>query len=112
MTDTVAASASITAGITYAVDTGEKPVNETFGPGNIRRRNSGAKEVRPMQIRDVRLLAAQGGLAARAAEQLAILVHLRYDAEPEIRAATGVDLGEIAKRIGGGSAPPPAKPAK
>ena len=55
--DTVAAGAAITAGITYAVDTGEKPVNETFGPGNIRRRNSGAKEVRPMPIRNGRPLA-------------------------------------------------------
>jgi len=55
--DTVAAGAAITAGITYAVDTGEKPVNETFGPANIRRRNAGAKEVRPMPIRDGRPLA-------------------------------------------------------
>ncbi len=52
------AAPTITAGITYAVDTGAKPVNETFGPGNIRRRNIGAKEVRSMTIRDGRSLAA------------------------------------------------------
>jgi hypothetical protein len=48
---------AITAGIVYAIDTGEKPVNETFGPNNIRRRNTGAKEARPMTIRDGRPLA-------------------------------------------------------
>src|SRR3989440_4037430 len=30
--------------ITYTRDTGEKPVNETFGPNNIRRRTSGNEE--------------------------------------------------------------------
>jgi hypothetical protein len=43
------------ADITYAVDTGEKLVNETFGPGNIHRRSSGTYEARPMPIRDGRL---------------------------------------------------------
>jgi hypothetical protein len=54
---TEAGTEAITAAITYAVDTGEKPVNETFGPGNIRRRNAGAKEQRPMPIHDGRPLA-------------------------------------------------------
>ena len=49
----------MTAGITYAIDTGEKLVNETFGPGNIHRRSSGSYEARPMAIRDARPLAAQ-----------------------------------------------------
>lgn len=52
------ASGGVTAGITYAVDTGEKLVNETFGPGNIHRRSSGSYEARPMHIRDGRALAA------------------------------------------------------
>jgi hypothetical protein len=56
-TDTTAAA--ITADITYAVDTGEKPVNETFGPNNIRRRSVGLKEQRPMRIRDGRPLAGE-----------------------------------------------------
>ena len=59
-TDTTAAA--ITADITYAVDTGEKPVNETFGPNNIRRRNVGRKEPRPMRIRDGRPLAGEFSL--------------------------------------------------
>jgi hypothetical protein len=40
--------------ITYTKDTGEKLVNETFGPNNIRRRSSGPEETRPMEIADGR----------------------------------------------------------
>jgi hypothetical protein len=42
------------AGIRYTVATGEKLVNETFGPNNIRRRTSGADEVRDVEIADGR----------------------------------------------------------
>jgi hypothetical protein len=45
--------------------------------------------------RDVRLLAAQGGLATRAHEQLAILVLLVDDADPEIRGIAGSTLDRI-----------------
>ena len=44
----------ITADIPYTVDTGEKLVNETFGPGNIRRRTQGAWEKRSMRVEDGR----------------------------------------------------------
>src|SRR3989441_11355335 len=40
--------------IVYTVDTGEKLVNETFGPNNIRRRTSGSERVHPVEIRDGR----------------------------------------------------------
>jgi hypothetical protein len=40
--------------IVYTVDTGEKLVNETFGPNNIRRRTSGSERRHPMEIRDGR----------------------------------------------------------
>jgi hypothetical protein len=53
---------AITAQLTYAVDTGEKPVNETFGPGHIRRRNTGKKEQRPVAIHDGRPLAGEFSL--------------------------------------------------
>jgi hypothetical protein len=45
--------------------------------------------------RDVRLLAAQGALAPRAHEQLAILVLLVDDADPEIKAEAERTLGRI-----------------
>src|SRR5947207_9738974 len=40
--------------IVYTVDTGEKLVNETFGPNNIRRRTSGTERAHPVEIRDGR----------------------------------------------------------
>src|SRR4030095_9587270 len=42
------------AGIPYTVDTGEKLVNETFGPNNIRRKTSRTQELHPMEVRDGR----------------------------------------------------------
>jgi hypothetical protein len=40
----------VQAEITYTRDTGEKLVNETFGPNNIRRKTSGAEERRRVEI--------------------------------------------------------------
>ena len=40
--------------ITYTRDTGEKLVNETFGPNNIRRRTSGTEEPHRVEIADGR----------------------------------------------------------
>jgi len=48
---------AITAELAYTIDTGEKPVNETFGPNNIRRREVGRQERRPVEIRNGRPLA-------------------------------------------------------
>ena len=44
----------ITAEIPYTVETGEKLVIETFGPGNIRRRSQGTWEKRSMVVQDGR----------------------------------------------------------
>jgi len=49
-------SAFVTADIGYAIDTGVKPVNETFAAGQIIRRRTGATEQRTMRIRDARPL--------------------------------------------------------
>jgi hypothetical protein len=40
--------------ITYTRDTGDKLVNETFGPNNIRRRTTGAEEAHRVEIADGR----------------------------------------------------------
>jgi hypothetical protein len=45
---------SVAAEITYAIDTGEKPINETFENGQVIRRRTGATEKRPVRIRDGR----------------------------------------------------------
>jgi hypothetical protein len=54
--------AAVTAELVYAVDTGETPVNETFGPGNIRRRNVGMKESRAVTVENGRPRAAEFAL--------------------------------------------------
>lgn len=50
---------SVTVGIPYTVETGEKLVNETFGPNNIRRRRTGTHDLKPMEVRNGRLLTDQ-----------------------------------------------------
>src|SRR5574338_816882 len=60
MSDTVlqtSAPRSVSADIPYTADTGEKLVNETFGPNNIRRRSSGTLEWHRVDIADGRPLA-------------------------------------------------------
>ena len=59
MPTTLSANQAVTAEIPYTVNTGEKLVNETFGPNNIRRRRSGAHELRRMSIRNGRDLAGE-----------------------------------------------------
>jgi hypothetical protein len=49
----------ITAEIPYTVDTGEKLVNETFGPNNIQRRTQGTVVKQPMPVADGRAVAAE-----------------------------------------------------
>src|SRR5262249_3878271 len=49
-------SETVSATITYALHTGEKPVNETFEAGQVIRRRTGATEERLTQVRDARPL--------------------------------------------------------
>jgi hypothetical protein len=50
---------SVIADIGYAIDSGIKPVNETFEAGQPIRRRTGETELRPMRIRDGRPLAGE-----------------------------------------------------
>jgi hypothetical protein len=59
MSLTLTEDREITAAIPYTVDTGEKLVNETFGPNNIHRRKTGVHELREMSVRNGRLLARE-----------------------------------------------------
>jgi hypothetical protein len=49
----------ITAEIPYTLETGEKLVNETFGPNNIRRRKTGSEQTRPMTVQNGRDFAGE-----------------------------------------------------
>jgi len=80
--------AEIVAGLHYTVDTGTKPVNETFGPNNIRRRVSGEHEVRQMTIRNGRPLAEEFDLEVTGFEFV----------EHETRVRDFFDAGEL-KRV-------------
>jgi hypothetical protein len=51
--------AEVTAELTYSVDTGVKPVNETYGPGHLMRRASGTLEKRSVRIRNGRSIAGE-----------------------------------------------------
>jgi hypothetical protein len=55
-----AADTMITAAFTYAVNTGVKPVNETFAEGDIRRHRTGAFETHSMPVRNGRLASDLG----------------------------------------------------
>jgi hypothetical protein len=50
---------AVTVDIPYTPDTGEKLVNETFGPNNIGRRKTGADELKSMTVRNGRPLAGR-----------------------------------------------------
>src|SRR5712691_6502676 len=60
---------------------GQSPLLEFFKRGEV--------------ARDVRMLAAQGGFAPRADEQLGILVHLLDDPDPEVRQTADDTLNNI-----------------
>lgn len=49
----------VSVNIPYIVDTGEKLVNETFGPNNIRRRQTGTQELKRVAVRNGRQVADQ-----------------------------------------------------
>jgi hypothetical protein len=54
---TEAITEAITAGIPYTLNTGEKLVSETSGPGNIHSRRTGTRELKPMAVRNGRRVA-------------------------------------------------------
>ena len=53
---TITETATIDAVFTYAVDTGEKIVNETMGDGDMGRRRTGIVEEKTMTVRDGRAM--------------------------------------------------------
>src|SRR5262249_51452875 len=48
-------ASEVTAELVYTIDTGVKPVNETFGANDLQRRDTGETERRPMRIRNGRV---------------------------------------------------------
>jgi len=95
---------AVSAGLHYTVDTGVKPVNETFGPNNIRRRVSGEHEVRQMQIRDGRPLAGEFSLDVTGFEFVGHRTKMKdfFDAE-ELKRVYYPEVEALVKKVSGAS---------
>jgi hypothetical protein len=95
---------AVTAGLHYTVDTGVKPVNETFGPNNIRRRVSGENEVREMTICNGRPLAQEFDLEVTGFEFVDHETQVRdfFDAA-ELKRVYYPEVEALIKRVSGAS---------
>jgi hypothetical protein len=94
--------AAVTAAITYAVDTGQKPVNETFGPNNILRRNVGAKENRAVTIEDGRPRAGEFTLDRNGFAFVGHTTAVRDFFDPaELKAVYYPEVEALVKRVSG-----------
>src|SRR2546422_7287673 len=93
---------AVTAGLHYTVDTGVKPVNETFGPNNIRRRVSGENEVRQMTIRDGRPLADEFDLEVTGFEFAEHKTQVRDFFDPdELKRVYYPEVEALVKKVAG-----------
>src|SRR5213592_3477307 len=95
---------AVSAGLHYTVDTGVKPVNETFGPNNIRRRVSGEHEVRLVTIRNGRPLAHEFDLEVTGFEFVEHETQVRdfFDAN-ELKRVYYPEVEALVKRVSGAS---------
>jgi hypothetical protein len=94
----------IVAGLHYTVDTGVKPVNETFGPNNIRRRVSGEHEVRPMAIRNGRPLRDEFDLEVTGFELVDHPTRVRDFFDPEeLKRVYYPEVEALIKKVSGAS---------
>jgi hypothetical protein len=93
---------SVTAELAYTIDTGIKPVNETFGPNNIRRREVGVQERRPVEIRNGRSLAGQFSLDVHGFEFVAHRTAMRdfFDAD-ELKRVYYPEVEGLVRQVSG-----------
>jgi hypothetical protein len=95
---------TITAGIPYTVNTGDKLVNETFGPNNIRRRRTGVHELRSMDIRDGRSMASEFSLDEQGFVFIEHKTRVRDFFDPEeLRAVYYPEVERLIKDVSGAS---------
>jgi hypothetical protein len=95
---------AVVAELNYTIDTGVKPVNETFGPGNIRRRTTGEHEERPMAIRNGRPLKDEFDLEVTGFEFVEHRTGVRdfFDAE-ELKRVYYPEVEALVKKVSGAS---------
>jgi len=99
-----AEAGAVSAGLHYTIDTGVKPVNETFGPNNIRRRVSGEHEVRQVTIRNGRPLAHEFDLEVTGFEFVDHETQVGdfFDAE-ELKRVYYPEIEALVKKVSGAS---------
>ena len=90
--------------IPYTFDTGEKLVNETFGPNNIRRRVSGEHEVRQMTIRNGRPLKEEFDLEVSGFEFVEHRTQVRDFFDPEeLKRVYYLEVEALIRKVSGAS---------
>ena len=88
--------------ITYAVDTGEPLVYETYGPNNIRRRSRGTDERRAVEVRDGRPRLKEFGLDISGFTLVEHPVAVRdFFDEAEVRRVYYPEVEELVRRLSG-----------
>lgn len=102
MTTAIAGPSTISAALTYAIPTADKPVNETFGPNNIQRRRTGAQEQQAVSIRNGRPLVDEFDLDVHGFEFVDHPTKMKdfFDAE-ELRRVYYAEAVELIKRVSG-----------
>lgn len=95
---------AITAQIPYTIPTGEKLVNESFGPKNIHGRRTGTVELKPMTVRNGRLIADSLSLDEQG------LVFVKHESqvadffdEDQLKSIYYPEIEELIRRVSGAS---------
>jgi hypothetical protein len=95
---------AITARLHYTVDTGVAPVNETFGPNNIRRRVTGEGDVRQMTIRNGRPFVGEFDLEVTGFEFVEHKTKVRdFFDKDELKRVYYPEVEALIKRVSGAS---------
>src|SRR4051794_16204871 len=90
--------------IHYTADTGEKLVNETFGPNNIRRRTSGSGDAHRMQIHDGRSEATGFSLEKNGFQLVPHPTAMRNFLDPaELKSVYYPEVGRLVASVSGAS---------
>jgi hypothetical protein len=94
----------VTAEITFAIDTGERPVNETFEAGQIIRRRTGATEQRAVAIRNARLSDEELSLDRHGFQLVPHPTRVRdfFDAD-ELKRVYYPEIEQLVQRVAGAS---------
>jgi hypothetical protein len=102
MPDTALPAGGLEASLRYNVNTGVKPVNETFGAGNMTRRNVGKVEEAPVVIHDGRAIRGDLDLDVQGFEFVDHLTQVKDFLDPDaIKNVYYPECVELIKKVSG-----------